>query len=155
MLVFVVNRGANNSATGAAYQGQTPDVGAPVLDHCWSPDGSTVYIVGCNKTIKAWSLASPQGPLVDIGQVRIAATWSERQGCDFELSLNIALLRSFAVQHDGPIKSVHWVPSANLLVTGGWDRTIRYWDPRSKTQAVSWRLLVDSWLPTLETAPEC
>eukprot|EP00960_Hanusia_phi_P068080 766759-Hanusia_phi.AAC.2 len=27
-----------------------------------------------------------------------------------------------------PIKSVHWVQNQNLIVTGSWDKTLKYWD---------------------------
>ncbi|KAG6853599.1 hypothetical protein C0991_002922 [Blastosporella zonata] len=35
-------------------------------------------------------------------------------------------------QHDAPIKVVKWVdvPGAGVLVTGSWDKTIKYWDLR-------------------------
>ncbi|KAF9063033.1 Poly(A)+ RNA export protein [Rhodocollybia butyracea] len=38
-------------------------------------------------------------------------------------------------QHDGPIKVVKWVntPHTGLVVTGSWDKTIKYWDLRTPT----------------------
>ena len=27
-----------------------------------------------------------------------------------------------------PIKSVHWIQNQNLVVTGSWDKTLKYWD---------------------------
>ncbi|XVF67175.1 hypothetical protein PTKIN_Ptkin10aG0099400 [Pterospermum kingtungense] len=32
--------------------------------------------------------------------------------------------------HDAPIKEMAWIPEMNLLVTGSWDRTLKYWDTR-------------------------
>lgn len=32
--------------------------------------------------------------------------------------------------HEAPIKELAWVPQMNLLVSGSWDKTLRYWDIR-------------------------
>lgn len=37
------------------------------------------------------------------------------------------------VQHDAPVKYVGWITSANLLLTGSWDKTMRTWDCRSSS----------------------
>lgn len=34
-------------------------------------------------------------------------------------------------QHDAPVKFVSWLPDANVLLSGSWDKTLRYWDCRS------------------------
>ncbi|EKX39040.1 hypothetical protein GUITHDRAFT_114918 [Guillardia theta CCMP2712] len=37
-----------------------------------------------------------------------------------------------------PIKSVHWIQNQNLVVTGSWDKTLKYWDVnRVGTDAVA------------------
>lgn len=28
--------------------------------------------------------------------------------------------------HDAPIKEIAWIPEMNLLVTGSWDKTLKY-----------------------------
>lgn len=35
--------------------------------------------------------------------------------------------------HDAPIKSVGFIRSSNLVVTGGWDWKLKFWDTRSPT----------------------
>ena len=32
-------------------------------------------------------------------------------------------------RHDQPVKSIHWLPVHNLVVTGSWDATVRFWSP--------------------------
>jgi mRNA export factor len=37
------------------------------------------------------------------------------------------------VQHDAPIKEVFYLDQFNVVATGSWDKTLRYWDGRSPT----------------------
>lgn len=37
--------------------------------------------------------------------------------------------------HDAPVRHAAFVKELGLLVTGSWDRTLRYWDARSPTAA--------------------
>jgi len=58
-------------------------------------------------------------------------------GCDnkvaeWDLSTN---QQRIVAQHDRPIKFVHAV-TANNLITGGWDATLRYWDTRAQQPLV-------------------
>ncbi|KAF9318583.1 hypothetical protein BG003_011021 [Podila horticola] len=34
--------------------------------------------------------------------------------------------------HEAPIKSVRWLDEYNIVATGSWDKTIKYWDLRNK-----------------------
>jgi len=34
-------------------------------------------------------------------------------------------------QHEQPIKCIRAIPQANCVVTGSWDKTVKYWDTRS------------------------
>ncbi|KAF5274414.1 hypothetical protein FQA39_LY07294 [Lamprigera yunnana] len=81
--------------------------GGPVLDVCWSDDGTKVYMAGCDKQAKVWDLASNQ-------VMQVAA-------------------------HDAPIKTCHWVKSPNYscLITGSWDKTLKFWDTRSSSPMMS------------------
>ena len=38
-------------------------------------------------------------------------------------------------QHAAAIKDCRLLPSLGAVVTGGWDKAVRYWDPRSQTKA--------------------
>ncbi|KAF8824931.1 hypothetical protein HHX47_DHR7000692 [Lentinula edodes] len=45
-------------------------------------------------------------------------------------------------QHAGPVKIVKWVsmPHAGVLVTGSWDKTIKYWDLRAPSPIATVKL---------------
>eukprot|EP00056_Hartaetosiga_gracilis_P022708 m.32495 g.32495 ORF g.32495 m.32495 type:complete len:335 (+) comp9787_c0_seq1:287-1291(+) len=38
-------------------------------------------------------------------------------------------------EHDEPIRTCHWIPQHNLLMTGGWDAKIKFWDTRTAEPA--------------------
>lgn len=69
----------------------------PVLDSCFSADGSTVFSVGADKAVRMWRLGEnpPNGIAQQIGM------------------------------HDAPAKTVGFLPSSSLVVSGGWDRKVR------------------------------
>lgn len=45
-------------------------------------------------------------------------------------------------QHDGPVKTVHWVKGTNYscLMTGSWDKTLRFWDTRQPNPMMTMQL---------------
>ena len=71
---------------------------SPVLDTCFSADGSTVFSVGADKAVRMWQLGQ-QTPPNNIAQA--------------------------IGNHDAPIKSVGFIQSRNLVVTGGWDAKLK------------------------------
>jgi len=93
--------------TGTSIPKSMQSCGAPVLDVAWSDDGTKVFIAGCDKQAKMWDLASNQ-------MVQVAV-------------------------HDAPIKTCHWVkaPNYSCLMTGSWDKTLKFWDTRSPTPMLS------------------
>jgi mRNA export factor len=89
--------------TGQTNPKSMKTVGGPVLDICWQDDGSKVYMASTDKQVKCWDLASD-------AVVQVA-------------------------QHDAPIKTCHWVkgPNYTCLMTGSWDKTLKFWDTRTPT----------------------
>ena len=73
----------------------------PILDVCWHDDGSKVFMASCDKQVKCWDLASNQ-------------------------TMQVA-------QHEAPVKVIRWVkaPNYTALMTGSWDKTLKFWDTRS------------------------
>jgi mRNA export factor len=39
--------------------------------------------------------------------------------------------------HAAPVKSVGFLQNSNIVVSGGWDRKLNFWDPRSRSLAAS------------------
>uniref|UniRef100_A0A1B0GDN8 Uncharacterized protein n=1 Tax=Glossina morsitans morsitans TaxID=37546 RepID=A0A1B0GDN8_GLOMM len=64
-------------------------------------DDDTKVFIASEKQVKIWDLASDQ-------QVQVAA-------------------------HEAPVKTCHWIKSNNYtcLMTGSWDKTLKFWDARS------------------------
>mmetsp|Transcript_16658 Transcript_16658/g.31556 ORF Transcript_16658/g.31556 Transcript_16658/m.31556 type:complete len:345 (-) Transcript_16658:181-1215(-) len=78
---------------------------SPVLCSAFSSDGSTVFTAGADKAVRMWKLgqqpANPNTPPPQIGA------------------------------HTQPIKSIGFLPSTNLIVSGGWDNKLSFWDART------------------------
>lgn len=105
----------------------------PVLDLCWSADGSKLFSCGADKAARMFDLSinGNNGQAVQVGA------------------------------HDAPIKCVRWIesPGGGILATGSWDKSIRvrtrnhlehfqfsvfgiliilqYWDLKSSTAVAS------------------
>ncbi|XP_039270945.2 mRNA export factor RAE1-like [Styela clava] len=73
----------------------------PILDVAWNDDGSKIFTASADKTAKMYDLASNQFTQV--------------------------------AQHDAPVKTCHWIKGSNYscLMTGSWDKTLKFWDTRS------------------------
>lgn len=75
---------------------------SPVLCSTFSPDGSTVFTAGADKAVRMWKLGQqPTGPPQQIGV------------------------------HTQPIKAIGFLSSTNLIVSGGWDNKLNFWDART------------------------
>ena len=81
---------------------------SPVLDACFSPDGSTVFSVGGDNAVRMWQLGQPNAPNNVPRQIGV---------------------------HDTPAKAVRFIKASNLVVSAGWDRKLKFWDTRSPNPA--------------------
>lgn len=88
------------SESGAVEPKAMQNVGAPILSLDWFDDSSKVFMACADKIARVWDLASNQVAVVG--------------------------------QHDAPINACHWIasPNYNCLMTGSWDKTLRFWDMR-------------------------
>lgn len=78
---------------------------SPVLCSTFSPDGSTVFTAGADNAVRMWKL----------GQQPAQANQPPQQ----------------IGAHTQPIKGIGFLPSSNLIVTGGWDNKLNFWDART------------------------
>jgi mRNA export factor len=81
---------------------------SPVMDTCFSADGSTVFSGGCDKAVRMWQLGAAAPPNNVAQQIGV---------------------------HDMPVNAVGFIRSSNLVVSGGWDRKLKFWDTRSPNPA--------------------
>ncbi|POW19103.1 hypothetical protein PSHT_05024 [Puccinia striiformis] len=79
----------------------------PVLEVIWSGDGTKIISGGCDRAARVYDVSTGQSK-------QVAA-------------------------HEAPIRKLAWldINGAGLLATGSWDKTLKYWDLRSPTPAVS------------------
>lgn len=91
--------------TCASLKSVNHENNSPVLCSTFSPDGSTVFTAGADNAVRMWKLgeqpAQPNQPPQQIGA------------------------------HTQPIKGIGFLPSSNLIVTGGWDNKLNFWDART------------------------
>ncbi|KAJ8258505.1 hypothetical protein COCON_G00175170 [Conger conger] len=79
----------------------------PVLDVCWSDDGSKVFTASCDKTAKMWDLNSNQA---------------------MQIAQHDGPIRTIHW-----IKA----PNYSCIMTGSWDKTLKFWDTRSPKPVMS------------------
>ncbi|CAH7673536.1 WD40-repeat-containing domain protein [Phakopsora pachyrhizi] len=79
----------------------------PVLEVIWSGDGTKIISGGCDRAARAFDVSTGQA-------TQVAA-------------------------HEAPIRKLAWldINGQCLLATGSWDKTLKYWDLRQSTPALS------------------
>ncbi|CAM9803565.1 unnamed protein product, partial [Discosporangium mesarthrocarpum] len=83
---------------------------APVLCTDFSADGTIVFSGGVSKQVNMWNLG--QG-----------GTQGQQVGV-----------------HDQAVRSIKFIPELNLVASGSWDRTVKFWDMRQSNPAATIQL---------------
>jgi len=111
---------------------------------CWFPHGirpSTIVI----QTVRLYDIAANEEKTkFDHRAAVLSTTFSDAShaysgGLDAslrELELDSEKIHALG-QHDDAISSVRYSSEANAIITGSWDRTVRFWDPRAASSQQS------------------
>lgn len=96
--------------TGSTMPKAMKTMTGPVLDVGWHDDGTKAFIAGADKCARVWDLAADQ-------VMQVAA-------------------------HDNAVKTCHWVKAPNYccLMTGSWDKTLKFWDLRQPNPILQFQL---------------
>jgi mRNA export factor len=95
----------NGQSSGVAMLESKTTAGAPMLNTCWSSDGQKVFGASADKGAYMLDLGAGKTQPSDAVQIAV---------------------------HDQPIKCVEtaMVGGNPMLITGGWDKMVKYWDLR-------------------------
>lgn len=116
----------------------------------FSPTANHLVATSWNNKAYVWDVAAngQTNPLKcsdnNITQPLLCSSWNSDGsgvflgGCDKAVKLWNLQTGAFqqVAAHDAPIRHCFWIPNHNLLATGGWDKTLRYWDCRAPTPAL-------------------
>ncbi|KAF7795948.1 hypothetical protein EIP86_007117 [Pleurotus ostreatoroseus] len=94
-----------------------------------------IYEVGANGQTVGKAMYGHQGPVLSVcwnkDGTKIISGGADNAGRMFDVTTGQS---SQVAQHDAPIKCVKWIDmqgQGGFLVTGSWDKTLKYWDLRT------------------------
>nr|QBH73990.1 mitotic checkpoint protein and poly(a)+ RNA export protein [Isotomurus palustris] len=97
-------------STGKTVPKSMQSMTGPVLDVCWSDEGSKVFMASCDKAVKCWDLGSNS-------VMQVAQHDAPVKSCHW-------------------VKA----PNYTALMTSSWDKTIRFWDTRTPNPILSFQV---------------
>ncbi|GBE88270.1 Poly(A)+ RNA export protein [Sparassis crispa] len=109
---------------------------SPVADYLavgsWD-NNVRIYEVGQNGQTQGKAMYGHQGPVLSVcwnkDGTKILSGGADNAARMFDVTTGQS---QQVAQHEGPIKCVKWVDtSLPVLVTGSWDKTLKYWDLRT------------------------
>ena len=100
---------------------------APVLSVAFTKDGMNVISGGCDNKIKMKNL---QVRLVFVSQTLSPLVLSSDEYAEFTMISQNQQERVVG-QHDAPVKEVAWCEEMQCIISGSWDKSIRFWDGKS------------------------
>ncbi|KAF5177689.1 mRNA export protein [Thalictrum thalictroides] len=133
-------------AAGTINPNKSFEVAEPPTDSissmCFSPMGNYLVATSWSNEVRCWeiqrqgiNLASMPKAVIKHDQPVLCSAWKDdgatvfSAGCDKLVKMWPLMSGGQPVtvaQHDAPIKDLAWIPQMSLLVTGSWDKTLKY-----------------------------
>mmetsp|Transcript_41012 Transcript_41012/g.112844 ORF Transcript_41012/g.112844 Transcript_41012/m.112844 type:complete len:344 (-) Transcript_41012:289-1320(-) len=121
----------------------------------WSPQG-LLAAGSWDRGVRVWEVASPgEGPL----QIEPRMTYQHDEpvlccdfssdgqhlvsaGCDSKVRVKVLQTQQEQVigSHEAPVREVRVLDDANLVVSGSWDKTLRFWSTQQPTAVMTFNL---------------
>jgi len=130
-----------------------PQPGDTVSKLSWSPKMNLIAASSWDKQIRIWEVdqnsGGSQGKLSTAFEAPVlTCSWAPdgsrmfAAGCDKKAFVwDLATNKTQQIgQHDAPINFCQFVPEISCIVTGSWDKTLKFWDGRSPNPAFSTNL---------------
>eukprot|EP01128_Nolandella_sp_AFSM9_P003525 TRINITY_DN1518_c0_g1_i1.p1 TRINITY_DN1518_c0_g1~~TRINITY_DN1518_c0_g1_i1.p1 ORF type:complete len:344 (+),score=71.08 TRINITY_DN1518_c0_g1_i1:265-1296(+) len=126
-----------------------PPPGDGITKLAWSPNGQFLAGSSWDKQVRLWEIDQNGNSQAKAGFAHeapcLAVTFNQdgskvfSGGCDkkgmmWDLASN---QQQQIAAHGEPINFVKWIPEKNVLMTGSWDKTIKYWDGRQSQPALT------------------
>jgi len=158
--------GAFGAAAGGAFGGAQQQIKDPNTNQdavfpeppgdsisalAWSPAGNIIAAASWDKSVRIWEV-SPQGVQARMaynheGPALCCGFSKDGQrivsgGCDNKVKMKtLATQQEQQIgQHDAAVKEVFFLDEMNMVISGSWDKTLRFWDMRQPTPAASLQL---------------
>lgn len=134
--------------------GDAPAPDAPsdgVSCFAWSPVANMFAAGSWDKSVRVWEVGQT-GIVTKMGWNHeapvLCCNWSKdgqkvaSGGCDNKVKLRMLATQQDQIigQHDAPVKEVAFVDEMNLVVSGSWDRTLRFWNMQQPTPVATLQL---------------
>ncbi|BBN12217.1 mRNA export factor [Marchantia polymorpha subsp. ruderalis] len=114
----------------------------------FSPKANYLVATSWDNQVRCWEIQPNGGSVpkaaMSHDQPVLCSSWKDdgttvfSAGCDKQAKMWPLLTGGAPTtvgMHDAPIREIAWIPEMNLLVTGSWDKTLKYWDTRQQAPA--------------------
>ncbi|RQM21060.1 hypothetical protein B5M09_010488 [Aphanomyces astaci] len=127
------------ASRAAADYDVPPDVPDSIQDIAWSPTANVLAAGSWDNHVRCWEVQQQGANFQAVARAQFAHKGPDGStvfsgSCDktammWQLGGNSQGQQ--IAQHDQPIRSIQHIAQANCVVTGSWDKTVKYWDTRS------------------------